>query len=110
MPQNWNWIQPIIAVFQLVIGGLMTALYNSHVAHRKAQDLRLNSVETKQAEHDVKIAKLEGYNTRAVEDRQETKQSLEYLRSRMDELSNQMVKREDMDRLANIITAALKKD
>lgn len=106
---NWTWIQPFLALMQVVIGALVAALYNSHKDAKKAQDTRITALETRQNEHDVKIAKLEGYNTRAQEDRQETKDALSYLTKRVDELTASMIKREDLDRLTQVITAALAK-
>ena len=107
MPQSWNILQPLLAIAQVIIGGLVAALYNSHKEHAKSQDTRITDFERKVAEHDVKIASLEGYNTRAQEDRQETKTSLAYLTKRVDELTASMIKREDLDRLTQVISAAL---
>ena len=109
MSPNWSWIEPFLAFAQVVIGGLVAALYNSHKDAKKTQDRRVAALETKQAEHDVKIAKLEGYNNRAQEDRQETKTALAYLTQRVDEVTNSMIKREDLDRFTQVITAALAK-
>lgn len=103
------WIAgSILGTGQLIIAGLLKALYTS-------RNTALETIQTKLGEEikdrtalDARMSHLEGYIERQTTDSKETRDDLKYLTKRLDELSSKVLTKDDLTTTLKSLMFAIK--